>query len=249
MNHCRLQWQPLVLTPVFSRDRSVSKPFNQRKKSTMAKPKIPIIKPVLGVVGMPDTDLLQRLNAVHDGMFNNPAFPSPPVDMASFKAVIDAYTAASAASLDGGKAATTLRDKRRTDAIIMFRSLGHYVEANSKNDMNTFVSSGFVASTTGQRNPPQPVTVPSIVSVDQGNSGQLLVSVQPVAKARTYELRFGLVPAAGGTINWTTTQVASTKPATPINNLTPGGTYTFQVRAFGKLGFSDWSSSVDKMCT
>jgi hypothetical protein len=182
-------------------------------------------------------------------MFNNPAYPNPPVDIASFKATIDAFNSASAAVPEGGKAAFTLRDKRRTEAIVMFRLLGHYVEANCKNDMNTFVSSGFVAATTGQRTPAQPVAVPSIDSVVQGNSGQLLVSIQPVAKARSYDLRFGLVPAAGGNVNWTMTQVASTKPATPINNLTPGGTYTFQVRAFGTLGFSDWSSLVEKMCT
>jgi hypothetical protein len=215
----------------------------------MSKTKLPIIKPVLGVVGMKDTDLLQRLNAVHDGMFNNPAYPSPPIDMTAFKAAIDAFTAASAATLDGGKATITLRDKRRTEAIVMFRLLGHYVEAACKNDMDTFVSSGFVASTSGQRTPPQPVAVPNIVTVDHGNSGQLLVTVQPVEKARNYELRYGPVAAAGATVNWTTIVVPSTKPAAPVNNLTPGGTYTFQVRAFGTLGFSDWSSLVEKMCT
>jgi hypothetical protein len=85
--------------------------------------------------------------------------------------------------------------------------------------------------------------------IDHGNTGQLLVTIQPVAKARNYELRFGPVATAGVPVNWTTIVVASTKPATPVNNLAPGGTYTFQVRAFGKLGFSDWSSSVEKMCT
>jgi hypothetical protein len=40
---------------------------------------------------MADSDLLSRLNAVHDHMLNNPAFPNPPVDMAGFKADIDAY--------------------------------------------------------------------------------------------------------------------------------------------------------------
>src|SRR2546426_6111968 len=44
------------------------------------------------------------------GMLNNPAYPNPPVDMAGFKAAIDAYTAA--AALDGGKSAITERDKR-----------------------------------------------------------------------------------------------------------------------------------------
>ena len=170
----------------------------------MAKAKLPILKPVLGVAGMSDNDLLSRLNAVHEKMLNNPAYPSPPVDMPGFKAAIDAYTAAVAAALEGGKAATVARDKRRTDAIIMFRLLGHYVEAACKNDMTTFVSSGFVLSTAGQRTPPQPMDVPSITAVDQGSTGQLLVSVKPVARARSYDIRYAPDPAAGAAINWTT---------------------------------------------
>jgi hypothetical protein len=128
----------------------------------MATTKLPILQPDLGAGGMSDNDLLSRLNAVHDKMSNNPAYPSPPVDMVGFKAAIDAYTTAVAASLEGGKAETVARDKRRTDAIIMFRQLGHYVESACKNDMTTFVSSGFVLSTTGQRTPPQQLDVPSL---------------------------------------------------------------------------------------
>jgi Fibronectin type III domain len=129
----------------------------------------------------------------------------------------------------------------------MLRLLGHYVEVACKGDTKTFVSSGFVAAPTHQRIPAQPVSIPSIVRVDQGNTGQLLVMIQPVPKARSYELRYAAVPVAGAAVNWTTIVLPSTKPATPINNLTPGAKYTFQVRAFGKLGFSDWSSSVERM--
>ena len=119
----------------------------------MSKTKLNIIKPSLGFAQMPDTDLLLRLNAVHDGLSGNAAYPSPPVDLASFKSAIDAYTAAVAATLDGGKSATVERDKRRTDAIIMLRLLAHYVEAACKNDMTTFVSSGFVAASPVARTP------------------------------------------------------------------------------------------------
>src|SRR6267143_4461548 len=104
----------------------------------MPKTKLNIIKPLLAVNDLSDGDLLHRLNSVHDGMLNNPAYPNPPVDMAGFKALIDAYTAAAAAALDGGKSAIVTRDKRRTDAIIMLRLLGHYVEGACKNDMKTF---------------------------------------------------------------------------------------------------------------
>jgi hypothetical protein len=214
----------------------------------MSKTKVNIIKPTLGITGLSDTDLLLRLNAVHDGMFNNPAYPNPPVDPAVFKAAIDALTAAVTATLDGGKAATAERDKRRADVIVMFRLLGHYVEGTCKNDMPTFVSSGFQVSSIGQRNPSQPVGVPAITGVDQGNSGELLLSFDPVPNARSYEIRFALTPAAGGSPVWSTKQVSSTRPATLIDNLTRGTSYTFQVRAFGKLGFSDWSAPVERMC-
>ena len=217
--------------------------------TTTKKLKLNIIKPVLGVTGILDADLVPRLNAVHDGMLNNPAYSTPPVDMAGFKAAIDAYSAAIAAALDGGKAAIAARDKRRADAVILFRLLGHYVEGACKGDLTTFLSSGFVAASTGQRTPAQPLPAPSIVSVDQGNSGQLTVTVKAVPKARSYDLRYAPVPASGAAINWTTIALATVKPSAVVNNLTPGGTYTFQIRALGKLGFSDWSASVDKMST
>jgi len=213
----------------------------------MAKTKLNIIRPALGFASTPDADLLQRLNNVHDGMVNNPAYPTPPVDLATFKIAIDGYTAAVAALLNGGRAATVERDKRRTDVILMLRLLGHYVEMACKNDMSTFTSSGFTVATPVTKTPPQPVAVPTIGSVDQGSSGQLLVNVKPVAGARGYDIRYAAVPAAGGSVTWTSTLVPSTKPPFTLNNLNPGATYTFQVRAWGKLGFSDWSASVDRM--
>src|SRR5579883_2594540 len=214
----------------------------------MAKTKLNIIKPVLGVTGMSDGDLLQRLNKVHDGMSNNPAYPSPPVDMPGFKAAIDAYNAAVTATLEGGKATTVERDKRRNDVVLLLRLLGHYVEATCKNNMTTFLSSGFVAAAPVQRTPAQPVTTPLIVSVDQGSPGQLLVKFKPVAKARNYEIRYGAVPTtAGAGTSWIPVLVPSSKPPAPINNLTAGVSYQFQVRAFGTLGFSDWSASAGRM--
>src|SRR5882672_9634204 len=135
----------------------------------MAKPRLNIIEPALGVTQIPDGDLLSRLNAVHEGMLNNPVYPNPPVDMAGFKAAIDAYTAAAAAALDGGKSAIAGRNKRRADAVIMLRLLGHYVEVACKGDTKAFISSGFVAVPPRQRLAALPISIPSIVKIDQGN--------------------------------------------------------------------------------
>jgi hypothetical protein len=213
----------------------------------MAKQKLDLIKAVVGFTGVPDADLVSRCNAVHDGMTNNPAYPNPPIDMPGFKAAIDAHTAAVAGALDGGTAAIVTRNKRRGDVIIMLHQLAHYVEVACKGDLNAFVSSGFVAVST-TRAPEQPVGQPEIASIEQGTSGQFIVAIKPVAKARHYELESGAVPAGGGTISWVTQLVATTRPPTVFSNLTPGGTYAFRVRAFGKLGYSDWSDPVSRMC-
>ena len=128
----------------------------------------------------------------------------------------------------------------------MMRLLGHYVEVACKGDTKAFVSSGFVAVAPRQKLAELPIAVPSIVKIDQGNTGELLVRIQSV-KARSYELRHAPVPAAGAAINYTTIVAANAKPAVPVKNLTPGTAYTFQVRAFGKQGFTDWSPAVERM--
>jgi hypothetical protein len=121
----------------------------------------------------------------------------------------------------------------------MYRLLGHYVESACNGDMNTFVSSGFVAQTKSPRAPEQPVAVPALF-VDPGSgTGQLVATLKAVPRARMYKIRFAPVLAAGAIITWTMIEVATAKPGVPTNNLMPGTIYTFQARAFGKLGFSD----------
>src|SRR5439155_8827032 len=83
----------------------------KKERGAMTTHKLNIMKPALGVSHMPDGDLLARLNAVYDGLSNNPAYPAPPVTLVDFKAAIDAYTAAVAAALDGGKASIIERHK------------------------------------------------------------------------------------------------------------------------------------------
>src|SRR5215470_13848490 len=107
----------------------------------MGRTKLKIVRAILGFFGVSDSNLVSRLNAVHDGMLNNPAYPDPPIDIPAFKSAIDGYTAAVAAALDRGITALTERDKRRAEMIIMLRQIGHYVEVTCKGNMNTFVTS------------------------------------------------------------------------------------------------------------
>src|SRR5262249_15583559 len=98
-----------------------------------------------------------------------------------------------------------------------------------------------------KHSPPQPIAQPRVVSIEQGNSGQLLVSVTPIPKAHGYDVRHA--PLANGlpAADWTTVTITIAKFSIPIDGLTPGTIYGFQVRALGKLGYTDWSDSVTRM--
>src|SRR5262249_32326872 len=151
-------------------------------------------------------------NAVYDGLLDNPAYAALPITMGDFKSAIDDYTKGVAAALDGGKAAIAERQKCRNDVIAMFRALGHYVERACNNDINAFISSGFVAATPHQRSSEQPLAAPSTVIIEQGVTGQFLVTPGRVPKARSYVIRFAPTVAAGSPVNWATIAVVTTRP-------------------------------------
>jgi hypothetical protein len=206
--------------------------------------KVKKLKALLDVLRLPNDTFVSRLTKIHDSLFGNAAFNNPPVDLTLFQTGISNYAAAVVAALDGGKQAVANMNKLREGLVKMVEQLAHYVEANSNDDVATFTSSGFEIRPTA-RVAPQPLVQPEITGIDQGKTGELLVAVTPVKKARMYEIRYAPV---GGGVNPITVTVPRALQAVPIENLTPGTTYTFQVRAYGTLGFTDWSNPQQRMC-
>lgn len=210
--------------------------------------KVKKLKALLGFHGTADADLIQQLLTVHKGMDGNPAFSKPPVDMAVFKSGIDTLAVLVTDAADGGKKAIAAKNKQREVMIRHVALLGHYVEAASNDDPATFSTSGFVAAST-QRVPAQPLPSASIEWIDRGPvTGSLVVKVKGLPKAQSYDLHYGVV-ANPGTLpaSWTTLALPGSKKVT-ISNLTPGANYAFQVRAFGRLGYTDWSDPTTFIC-
>ena len=204
------------------------------------------IRAILGFQGTSDPELLKLLNAVHDSMTNNPAYPNPPVAMADFKTAIDSFSTLITDAADGGKKSVSAKAKQRREVIKLVAQLGHYVEAACNDDMAIFTSSGFTAAS-NTKAPPQPLTQAVINFVDRGpNTGQIVVKPDTQKGAVSYEVRSTAVPAAGGTPTWA--NVVQTSPKFTITGLTPGTAYQFQVRALGRLGYSDWSEPVTFIC-
>ena len=185
--------------------------------------------------------------ALLKGLTGNSNFTNLPVDLTVFKADLDVYGVSIADAKDGGKKAIALRDKQGEVVIRTIKQLATYVELNCKDDMHVFLSSGFQPRSSA-RTSAQPLDQPTILNIGQGPTGQLLAWIQPVRNAKSYELRYGTVGAGGAApASWSTLTVPKAKPAVPINGLTPGTTYAVQVRAYGQLGYTEYSDSATRM--
>jgi len=207
-----------------------------------------LIKAALNFGSALPEQLLTQGQTILQGLTGNVNFTNLPVDLNALKAALDAYSVSIGEARDGGKKAITLRNRLGEDLIRMLRALANHVELNCRDDMNIFLSSGF-RPRSSTRTPAQPLDQPAVVYVDQGNTGQLLVSIKAVRKAKTYELRYGPVGDGGATpASWSMQMVPSTRTAAPIIGLTPGVTYAIQVRAYGQLGHTEWSDSATRMC-
>lgn len=207
------------------------------------------IKAIGGYNKKSPTDNLAFANAVHSGLFADATdYATPPIDEATFKGAIDTLSTTITAALDGGKKAIAERNHQEEIVIKMMRQLGQYAEAACKDDINTFLKSGFQAAAT-VRGSQQPVSQ-NIRKITPGNvSGQFHIVLVAVDGAAAYEVRSAAtVNGAPGT--WTTQLITKTRPAVTITGLTPGTTYTIQVRSFAdESGFSDWSDPVTRICT
>ena len=148
---------------------------------------------------------------------------------------------------DGGKKAVSAKDKQRVAVIKMYTLLGHYVETACNDDPATFNTSGFIA-VTRTKTAPQPLAGSSFQWIDRGpNSGDIVVKIAALNGAIAYELRYTLVANGGAPGSSTTLTLTSARKVT-LTGLTPAGTYQFQVRALGKLGYNDWSAPMTFIC-
>ena len=201
------------------------------------------IKAKLGFHGVSDSDVLKAGNTAYDGLSANSAYPTPPVALPVFRQTLDTYGALIVDAEDGGKRAVSALRKQRRLVLQMYVQLGHYVEAACSDDLATFNTSGFTA-VSGTRTPPQPLAAATFSWIDRGqNSGQTVVKVESQSGAIAYDVRYALEGSGGVPGPWTVLTLTSPRKVT-ISGLTPTGIYQFQVRALGKLGYTDWSASM-----
>ncbi len=194
-----------------------------------------------------DAQLIAFTVAVIKGLTGNPALASPPVDLKVVQAAVDNLVAAIAAQPSGGRAATAHKSDVRHELIRIVRKLALYVQDTCGGDRAVVLNSGFLAVTPNRAS--LPVEKPGIAGVEFGNSAELVVKVNPVARARCYDVRTAAIGPDGVPGAWQNGGTFRSTRGMIVKNLTPGTTYSLQVRAFGgSNGHTDWSDPVSHIC-
>ena len=125
----------------------------------------------------------------------------------------------------------------------MLRQVASYVQMLCGNDMAMLLGSGFEAQ--DFNNAQVPLTQPVSLAVKNGSSGQLIARVDPVKNTSMYE---GRIKGEDGA--WSPSIFTGDSQHIIFDGLSPGKTYTVQVRALGgSTGQSDWSDPSSHMAT
>eukprot|EP00903_Cladosiphon_okamuranus_P004106 g4104.t1 len=180
------------------------------------------IRTIQTLLGHSDTDasLLVAAQGVHANLYTQAAFPSPPVSAEELEAAAVAFENAIVATIQGGTAATAIKNDRRQELYTLMQKLGYYVQGASNDDLAVLLSSGFEAISTNRSR----IQLPAPVDINSkpGISGQVLLSVAAVKSARGYNVQYAEVVDNAMVGTWQNGHYASSSRKIPVDNLTPG---------------------------
>jgi len=204
------------------------------------------IRALLGFYRLSDNDLATRVLAVVKGMTDNSILSNPPYKIPVLQAALDAFVHAIPDALDGSQRAIAEKDNKRKVLENILKVVAAYVEVTAGDDLAIFLSSGLEPASQFRASA-QPMVPVSVRKIEQGVSGQLLGFASRAKGALHYEWRYAAAGSSGEASPGTSQLAPTARFAVAFNNLTPGTIYALQVRALGKLGFTDWSAPVSRM--
>ena len=206
-----------------------------------------LLRVLLGFADASDHVIEETAGHVSTGLYAAAVFAAPPVTKTALQTGLTNFTAAIAAQQQGGTAATAEKQVARDALIAQLRQLALYVQqvvqgiTEPAASMAALLSSGFEAVSNSHAQ--QPLATPGIGNIANVGTGRLQLRVTPVANARMYE-----VQSKSGTGDWVSAGMYQSTRQLIVTGLTPGTTYTFQVRAVGgSTGQSDWSDPSSHM--
>jgi hypothetical protein len=195
-----------------------------------------------GFTKLADYPLLGFALNVETGLTGNAAFPTPPAPVAEITAAREDFALALDATHNGGPLQTLEKNLKRGVLVDKLRLDAAYVQMRAGKDLAAMISSGYLPVSRNRARVPLPK--PLIQSLSNQYTGMLILNVQPLVNARSYEVQ---VKNGGG---WMPLAVFGHAQRIPIPNLTPGQSYSVQARAIGgSNGYSEWSDPVARIVT
>lgn len=180
---------------------------------------------------------------VETGLAGNPAFLTPPVTVAALTAARVDFEMKLEATRNGGPVQTVEKNDAREALLDLLRQDASYVQTLASKDLAALLSSGYNSVSTNRTQ--TPLLKAGIASLQNDNSGLLVLNIDPMVNARSWE-----VQVKNGTGGWTLFGVFGYTRRITILSLTPGQSYSAQVRAVGgSTGYGDWSDSVTRIVT
>jgi hypothetical protein len=176
-------------------------------------------------------------------MTGNPTFPTPTIPLPTVTTKQTTFRNAMAAAANGGTPLTAAKNKARQALLDALDANAMYVQSLARYDMAMLLSSGYQAASTNRAQTQLPA--PTIQSLDNEMSTQLVLRLSPVANSYCYEVQTSV-----GTGAWQTIGSFTAARRIIIPNLTPGTVYNVRARAIGGLtGYSDWSDPSSHIST
>ncbi|SEM33189.1 hypothetical protein SAMN05216436_103230 [bacterium A37T11] len=197
-----------------------------------------------GLKHIKDTDLLNIGNTVEAAMTGNTNFTTPSPALTVLTAANDDFRAKmEVASRKGSPLDKSLKNDSREVLEQVLKELAFYVNKVANGQLSVVLSSGFPV--TGQ---PVKSTLPGIPErvklADWLQSGQMMLSFDPLPDAWIYEYCYTDQKDAEGNIGWTEPFTTTRSRNNLLAPVTPGVTYYARVRARNGNGVSDWSLTV-----
>ncbi len=190
---------------------------------------------------LPDGDLSPFAGKVIVGI-SNPPFDKAPVLPADMQALRTAFDEALKASIKAGSVATATKNAARASLIDGLTKDALWVQIMSNNDLATLLTSGYEAASTNRAQ--DVLAQVQLKAVENAQSGELKVRVQPVRNAKSFE---GRIKAATGSEFGPSITFASSRKII-FKGLTAGVSYVLQVCAIGgSTGRGDWSDPSSHM--
>jgi hypothetical protein len=192
-----------------------------------------------------DYSLVGFTQVVTTCLTGNAAFPSLPVKLTDLSALEAAFqTAVNNMAQNNSSELTALRDEAREALLDALRKTAAYVQSVALNSLSTLLSSGFQNVPT--QSPSSPLDTPTIISVTNNGTKQVLLRLESVTNAKSYQIQ--LSTDNGKT--WTMGGAYPQARRIILTNLVPGTTYLIQAQAIGgSTGQSGWSTPVSIMST